>query len=451
MRIVHAVGWYFPDSIGGTEVYVAALARHQCGAGMEVAIAAPQAGLQAPQSYVHDGVRVFRYPVPLAPTRDEVQGRVAVRGSDVMHAWLREMAPDVLHVHSLVTGLGLREIDSACAAGAHVVLTHHLPSLGFICQRGTLMRWGRELCDGDVPAETCGACALHDRGIPRPLAAGIATAPRQAKALARYLPQPIDTALSMTTLIVRDRTRQRDLDAMVDCHVALNEHARRVLVANGADPDRVEVNRLGVGFHAPVKADGPAGRPLRIGYVGRFHPVKGIGDLLRAFEALPRAADVQLEIRGPRTDHDARAIAAAIEAAGRRDPRIRLADPVPVQDVPAVLVSYDVLCCPSRWFENGPTIALEAMAVGTPVIATTATAVAELMADGASGRLVPVADWRALAAVLKDVTARPADTIDSWRRHLPPTRTMQNVADDYGRMYARLLAAPERHDRAVHA
>ena len=29
MKILHALGWYFPESLGGTEVYVAALAARQ--------------------------------------------------------------------------------------------------------------------------------------------------------------------------------------------------------------------------------------------------------------------------------------------------------------------------------------------------------------------------------------------------------------------------------------
>ena len=48
MKIAHALGWYFPDSLGGTEIYVAALSRELQARGHEVVIAAPDARRAAP-------------------------------------------------------------------------------------------------------------------------------------------------------------------------------------------------------------------------------------------------------------------------------------------------------------------------------------------------------------------------------------------------------------------
>ena len=60
MKILHLVGWYFPDSIGGTEVYVETLCRRLRAAGHEVLIAAPDSHGAAPERYEHDGVRIMR-------------------------------------------------------------------------------------------------------------------------------------------------------------------------------------------------------------------------------------------------------------------------------------------------------------------------------------------------------------------------------------------------------
>src|SRR5207253_10325552 len=89
MKIAHLVGWYFPDSLGGTEVYVEALSRRLRAAGHEVLIAAPDARGAAPEHYEHDGVPVFRYAIPAAPTRDEAYHRVPARGVEALYAWLR--------------------------------------------------------------------------------------------------------------------------------------------------------------------------------------------------------------------------------------------------------------------------------------------------------------------------------------------------------------------------
>ena len=72
MKIVQAVGWYFPDSLGGTEVYVAGLCRRLRDAGQDVLVAAPDPAAAVERSYEHDGIPVYRYPIfnePLAYTK----------------------------------------------------------------------------------------------------------------------------------------------------------------------------------------------------------------------------------------------------------------------------------------------------------------------------------------------------------------------------------------------
>src|SRR5947209_7471512 len=100
MKIVQAVGWYHPDSIGGTEVYVAALAKELTACGHQVLIAAPDPGLSAPRTYKYDGCDVFRYPIPASPSRDEAQGNVPAAGTEHLHRWLADTRADVVHLHT---------------------------------------------------------------------------------------------------------------------------------------------------------------------------------------------------------------------------------------------------------------------------------------------------------------------------------------------------------------
>jgi glycosyltransferase involved in cell wall biosynthesis len=101
-----------------------------------------------------------------------------------------------------------------------------------------------------------------------------------------------------------------------------------------------------------------------------------------------------------------------------------------------VLAGIDVLCCPSLVAEGGPTVAIEAHAVGTPVVGTRIGGLAELVTDGVNGRLVAPGDWRALSAVVRDMVADPAGTIDQWRRSLPAPRTFDDVTREYLSLYA---------------
>ena len=105
MKIVQAVGWFYPESWGGTEIYVAGLARRLRAAGHDVSVAAPDTAHAGERRYEHEGLPVYRYPIPEHPTRAEAQGAVVVRGAGAFHEWLNAARPDIVHVHTFVTGL----------------------------------------------------------------------------------------------------------------------------------------------------------------------------------------------------------------------------------------------------------------------------------------------------------------------------------------------------------
>src|SRR5439155_21190689 len=105
-----------------------------------------------------------------------------------------------------------------------------------------------------------------------------------------------------------------------------------------------------------------------------------------------------------------------------------------------VLAGYDVLVCPSLVVERGPTLALESMAAGTPVIASARGGIAEIVEDGRNGRLLPPGDFVALAAALAAVAREPA-VLARWRAAFPPIRTMHEVARDYRALYDAVAVA----------
>lgn len=457
MKIVQAVGWYHPDSLGGTEIYVAALARHFRACGHHVLVAAPEAGSTAPRTYEFDGCRVFRYPVPAAPTRDEAQGETAVRGSEHLHRWLGDARADVVHFHTFVTGLGLPEIAAAKRAGSRVFATTHSSSLGFLCQRGTLMWQGRTICDGVVDAGRCAECELEHRGASRWVARALSAVPPQLAGLARRLPGRAGTALAMTDLITRNDIRQRAMLDAVDGFCVLTERAAAIVLANGATAAKVIVNRLGVSG-VPASASQPAaagGRPIRVGYVGRFDPIKGVLDLAAAVRRVPLDVPLLIEFRGPAQTPSDRATRAAVAEILAGDRRTTIADAVPPSEVNDVLQTYDVLCCPSRCLEGGPTAGLEALAAGVPVIAASVGGLAEVLEDGVNTRLVAPGDVEGLTAALVEVASHPETTIRRWRERLPPPRTMRDVAHDYLALYdlgssAGLQACPKGGAEAPH-
>jgi glycosyltransferase involved in cell wall biosynthesis len=439
VKIVHLLGWYFPDSVGGTEIYVEALCRHLRDAGHEVLVAAPIVSETPHASYVHDGVTVFRYAIPRQLTREEAVHQAPVRGADAFHRWLADQQPDLLHVHSFASGVGLAEIRAARRIGSRVIATCHLPGLAYMCRTGELMQWGTMACDGLVETTKCAACTLVRLGTPTPVARALSAIPVAASSALGRVSGAVGTALGMRGSIAAYTAMQEELFDLVDAFVVLNDTARNMLISNGSPASKLVVNRLGLS-DPPVMKPGPdlraTRKPVRFGYVGRLHRTKGLVELLRAVRQTPPAIIFDLEVRGPVLDEGTRAFVAELQAIAAGDARIRFEPGVPHAQVPQVLASLDALVCPSTWFENGPTVALEANAVGTPVIGSRIGNLTEIIVDGVNGRLVGAGDIDGWAHALADVAQSPEQTIDCWRRRIGTPRTMDDIAREYLSLYA---------------
>jgi len=440
MKIVHLLGWYFPDSVGGTEVYVEGLCRRLQAAGHDVSIAAPDPSLRGPAQYKHEGVPVFRYPITGNPTRDEAYHRVAMAGTAHLFRWLADERPEIVHAHSIKTGVGLPEFREVRRLGIRLIATCHLPSLGYLCRAGELMEGGTHACDGVVSPARCAACSLTHVGLPDLASRLVGAIPPSIGATLRTVPGKIGTVLGMSALVVEHRKMQRELFDLVERFIVLNEAAYRMLAADGSPADKLSINRLGVSQSDIVRKPGPDVRPtngsVHFGYAGRLHPSKGLAELIHASLKVPRDVDFRLDIRAPTLDAEARAFRDELGRIAADDQRIRFEPAVPASDIPAVLTDLDLLLSPSLGFENGPTIALEAMAVGTPVIGSRVGNLAELIDDGVNGRLVETGDVEALSSALFEAATNPAATIDAWRRALSPVRTMDEIARDYLAVYA---------------
>ncbi len=343
-----------------------------------------------------------------------------------------------MHLHTFVTGMGLSELHAAKASGAKTIVTTHSSSLGFVCARGTLMQWGETLCDGIATPTKCAACVLDARGVERTIARAIGRVPASVARFAARIPGRVGTTIGMRDVIRRNIERQRELLETADHFVVLTDAARRVLHANGFGHGNIVVNRLGVGEpidDARDRGSRDAGRPITVGYVGRFDVIKGVEVLAKAVTLLEPDVPLIVEFRGRVQSVAERAVRARLERIAGDDRRIRFAEPVRHDQIADVLRRYDALCCPAICFEGGPTVALEAQAVGTPVIGSRIGGLAEIVNDGIDGRLVEPHEPSALAAALREISINPACTVDVWRAHAPRPRTMQEVSDDYLRLY----------------
>jgi mannosyltransferase len=130
---------------------------------------------------------------------------------------------------------------------------------------------------------------------------------------------------------------------------------------------------------------------------------------------------------------------ARIGAAGLADRILLLGE---VDDIAAWFQRFDLYVAPPRNEGFGLT-PLEAMASGTPVVASDAGAFRELIVEGVTGRVVPIDDAPALAAAIEpylidDLLRRSAEVagLAHVRAHFPLSREAAEIAAVYERVWS---------------
>ena len=142
---------------------------------------------------------------------------------------------------------------------------------------------------------------------------------------------------------------------------------------------------------------------MRLLFVARAAPHKGLADLLSALTSLARA-DWSLTIVGAIAGEDAPSLAAAAERFG---PRLTVFGAKPLAEVAEIMRAHDALVVPSR-YENFCNAALEGLACGLPVIGVSVGGIRDMVKHRSNGVLFPPRNPAALAAALSWALDHPA-------------------------------------------
>jgi glycosyltransferase involved in cell wall biosynthesis len=432
VRIVHVPFGYFPDTVGGTEVYVAELARCLRLRGVDSVVAAP-ATAPASHRYAHDGTPVVRFPIDEPADVGDLYGEGDEGAARAIVAIIDEVAADVLHLHAFTRAASLRAARLAQRRGIPVAFTYHTPTAS--CVRGTLLRDGVEPCDGVLVAERCASCLLESRGVPSPVRDVLARVPT---ALGSGLALAGASGGWATALRTRQLTQARH-DAFrallreADAVVAVCNWVRRVLLAAGASPERLTLSRQGTPSASIPRTRPARGDALRLAYAGRLHPTKGVHVVLEAIAA-ERDLPIGIDVYGIAQDDDGFRYRDRLAALAGQDARIRLRAPIPADRVVETLAAYDATVVPSQWLETGPLTVLVSFAAGGPVLGSNLGGVAELVTHDLDGWLVRhshVGDWRAALHRL----ASDGALVERLRAGVRPPRSTDDVAADMVSVY----------------
>lgn len=333
-------------------------------------------------------------------------------GGPAQHVILLTAGMDrVRFLTTLITGtVGRGEGDLSSMARAHGVEPTIIPALGpairpmhDMMALGTLVRFFRHLRPDIVHTHTAKAGALGR------VAARLAGVPRSVHTFHGHALEGYFSPAATHLFLRIERVLARRTDRII----TVSPRLRQTLLAMGIGrPEQVEVIPLGLDLDRFLRIPRrqtdfrpslriPAGAPL-LGIVGRLVPIKDHPTLLQALSLVPdgrQAPHLLVVGDGERQEELQRfthhlGLASRVHFLGWRD------------DLEAILGWLDVVICCSR-NEGTPVALIEAMAAGVPVISTDVGGVADLVAHGETGWLVPPGDPVALARGIERLLSDP--------------------------------------------
>lgn len=257
---------------------------------------------------------------------------------------------------------------------------------------------------------------------------------------ARSLGLPVVRSRHVSILV----RRRRALVYHLADRIITSGEAVKALVARAGVPERrivsipagVDTSRFhpGVSGHAVrqelgLSADGPV-----VGLVANVRGSKGHNVFLEAAREIVAAApSTRFLIVGEGVGYD---------EVRRRVREMGLESHVLMtgfrRDIPEVMAALDVLTLPSTRSEATSQVIPQALAVGTPVVASTVGGIPEIIRDGETGRLIPPGDPHALARAVLDTLGDPAGARamaraggDMVRAHFSTEASMRATTREY--------------------
>lgn len=372
MRILH-LAQFIPPLAGGEERHVWNLARALAARGHEVTLLGFATGDTEPGTAVADGVRVVR--VRSAASRLPVLYSDASRPHAlplpdpvVSRAIRKELAGgrfDVVHAHNWIVNSAL---GPAARAGVPLVMTLH--DYSHICATKRLMEFERQRCPGPSP-KRCLPCASAHYGAANGAVTLTANA-WSARRRARHIAEAAAVSSAVAGAVA------------VPAGHWLHSAALRARVIPNFIPDEIVVDEI-----APTRPDAP------LLFAGDLSYDKGVQVLLDAYALLDSPPPLVLAGR------------MGTGASWNFPPGAQWLGEVAHHEVVALFNSARAVVVPSVWADPCPTVVLEAMAAGRPVVAAASGGIVDMVVDGETGFLVPPGDAGALARALDTALTQP--------------------------------------------
>jgi glycosyltransferase involved in cell wall biosynthesis len=430
-----------PLAMAGTEVYTHTLASLQKTSGHGVAVLTPHIEYyrrgQFNEHYEYDGIDVYQFLETADPTnRDIHYGNKKPEGLCNFSAFLTQYKPDIIHFHELNRSIGftIEHVKIARKSGAKVFLTMHLSS--YSCNTNVLI-YEKELCDGIIRNFRCTKCSCETIfDIPALIASPIAHLSLLATnaSLVNELPQSrFRTLMSVAASIERLKQDLGELVRNVHQLVSYSQWYKKILLENGVPETKITLvpsALVRIANKEIRKSKRSAGHPIKMVFVGRIQPTKGIHliiDAVRFFSP----GQVQIDVYGK--TEDTPYFKKCVEDC-KEMYSVNLKDEIKREDVVDILSGYDIFCLASTFSEMSPLVIQEAFAAGIPVLASKVYGNMEHIQHGINGLLFEFNSARSLRAEIQHLVDEPA-LLERLKRNIIPPEEFSVVSEAYLKLY----------------
>jgi len=450
VRILQVVHAFFPENTGGTETQTLLLSKALQSRGHEVAvlyrILAPRLAEYTVVETTFEGFPTYKIVNNFTARPATLFSYYDVNVERRFLEVVKKFMPDIVHFQHLGGGLSTSILPAAHRRGLPTVLTLH--DFWHMCFRSHLLSTDGQLCSGPDGGLRCIDCYIAQRQTEFALSSvrarvkqlGLWKAIRQLPRFAafwtmkRLFPIAQTITADLSALGIRDHY-MRQLVTSADALLAPSRFLRDFFVQWGVPADQITYfpNGIAPGLRPKPITDSAA---HRFGYIGGFHPYKGLKVLIGAFNQLTDV-DVTLQIWGAASTPATREYAAQLQSMCR-NARVQFAGEFPHSRLDEVLAGLDMLILPSIIYENSPMSILEAFAAGVPVIASNVGGMAELVQHDVNGLLFEMGNQDDLAEKIRFAATHP-ERIRMYRHNITPPPTSEQIGKSIEALYTDLI------------
>lgn len=443
MKIFLCLNYFLPESVGGTEIYVANLASQLIQQGIEAVVIVPNQGIDKSEEYFYEGIRVIKYAENSVEDRSMILGKTKPKGLDLFAEIINQEKPDIVHFHELSPGKGFSifHVEKLYELKVPVIITFHVPY--YTCLRGSLLYKGREKCDGEINIKKCTACMYQQKnitGVKASILNNIAMGLFHLNIDSTALNSSMGTALGFPFVIDKLKKDVLRLSVLAQKIVVIADWYQQVLKRNHVAEEKMVFIKQGLPNNEIRKRNiSLPAAPLRIVYVGRITLLKGLHLLLDAVLKIPRQ-QINLDIYGVDTNDS---YILDCKEKTKAHENVHWNGRINSSELIDALSKYHLLCLPST-FEMSPLVIQEAFAAGIPVLASDVYGNAEQVKEGENGWLFKLNDENDLKEKLEMLINHP-EMIDKAREKLPAVNTFKKVGTDHMELYKDVITNYNRN------